>query len=70
MIGVMTSESGMWVLVIKGDKTYLEKNDDGKTNEGNGRGILKDCVSSMVSEGMWYSTEIAGIETSGQVKEW
>ena len=56
------------MLVIKGDKTCLEKNDDGKTNEGNGRGILKDCVPSMVSEGMWYLNKIAGIETSGQVK--
>ena len=54
--------------MINGDETYLGKTNDGKMNEGNGRGTLKDCVSSMVSEGVGCWTEIAGIETGGEVK--
>ena len=48
MIGVITSESGIPVLVTESDETHLGKPDDGKMNGGNGRGTLKDWVSSMV----------------------
>ena len=41
MIGVITSESGMSVSVIEGVEMWLGKTDDGKMNEGNGKGILK-----------------------------
>ena len=69
MIGVITSESGISVLVVEGDKNRLGKNDDGTMNGGNGRGTLKYWVSSMVNEGVGCWTKIAGIEIGGEVKE-
>ena len=55
--------------MINCDETCLRKTDDGAMDGGNGREILKDWVSSIVKEGVWCWTEIAGIETGGEVKE-
>ena len=41
MIGVITSESGIPVLVTESDETHLGKTDDGKMNEGNGRKVFQ-----------------------------
>ena len=54
MIGMVISESGMSVSMIEGDETCLGKTDDGKMNEGNGRGILKDWVLLGVNEGVGW----------------
>ena len=42
MIGVITSKSGMLVLVIDCDEPRLGKTDDGIMSGGNGIGTLKD----------------------------
>ena len=47
---MINSESEMSLLVIEGDETRLGKTDDGTMNGGNGRGTLKDWVSSMENE--------------------
>ena len=69
IIGVIISESGVSVPVIDCEETCLRKTDDGTMSGGNGRGILEGWVSSIVKEGVGCWTEIAGIETSGEVKE-
>ena len=60
----------MSVSVIEGVETFLGKTGDGKTNEGNGKGIFKDWVLLGLNEGVGFWTEIAGMETDGEVKEW
>ena len=55
-------------LVIDCDETCLRKTDDGTMSGGNGIGILKYWVSSMVNEGVGCWTKIDGIYIGGEVK--
>ena len=69
MTRMITSESGISVSVIEGVETCLGKTDDGKENEGNSKGVLKDWVLLGVNEGVGCRIEINGMETGGEVKE-
>ena len=53
----------------EGINIFSETDDDDRVNEGRCRGVLKKWASSVVdcSKGCW--TEIARIETHGEVKE-
>ena len=54
----------------EGIKIFFETNDDVRVNEGRCRGVLKNWASSVVDCSMGGWTEIAGIETGGEVKEY